>query len=1025
MSEICHGGTVAGPCDAPDFAARRPVNRSGLSTLSMRITTHGASFARMLHALPREKAVDRLTGVETLPLAMLSARTTADPTIALIDSFAATLDVLSFYSERIANEGYIRTARERLSAVELLRGVDYELKPGVAASAHLAFTVESLDDPFRVVDIPERTAVMSVPKAPGDAPQTFETIEAISARAEWNAIPARTERPQNLAIYWNAANDADAKNGAIYLLDLDNSFDLSDADPADVKEIRNAAEAADFLPLAKGIDLAAVLADLAADNALNAEIEVVIRALRIDHAQIRGVGLAIPAGARVLAVGVRYGADGAVEKVRTRPFRIDGVTEDRAYGLTRLQLGAIDAAPAPLRPLRLRLKQPVLRIGAPVLAPIAFNTGSVAATIGRATWSGDALSAFVRTQNWSRTHLMLLFRQVEDITPPEVGAPTPGLYLLRQGVAAFGAGAPAHATLAKPDQSRGPDPYATNWDTQGPGAGPMTVWTNSQGVALDDAHLYLERETPEALPDGWALLELTNGTTKAFRVARVATSSRVDFGLSGKTTGLSLRAPDGSLLDVFENNGVVKAAFAPFTFRKTTIRLASESLPFGGLPIIEDVGEDERELSLDGLYLDVETWRSVAVQGERADAPGIISDETLTLADVVHIGGFTRLTFTSGLTYNYKRPSVRVNANVALATHGETRSEPLGSGDGTRANQAFKLSKPPLTFIAAETDSGAASTLDIRVNGVLWTLVPSLLDAGPDDEVYALRIDDDGVTRVVFGDGAHGRRLPTGSQNVVATYRSGMGVEGNVASDVLSLLKTRPLGVRAATNPSAAAGAAAAETLDEARRRGPQSLRTLGRIVSLTDYEDDARAFAGIGKARAAALWLRRRRVVHVTVAPSVAGVFVAGDSTLDKLIRSMESRRDPREALVVAPHQPLYFRVGAKVTHDPRYLARDVEAAIRAALLARFGFETMTLAESVSAAGVISTIQSVAGVRLVDLDAFELYDVDAVNVAPTLAALLESKPARLNDTETDVEAAQLLTIFESAITLTLEAANA
>jgi hypothetical protein len=112
-------------------------------------------------------------------------------------------------------------------------------------------------------------------------------------------------------------------------------------------------------------------------------------------------------------------------------------------------------------------------------------------------------------------------------------------------------------------------------------------------------------------------------------------------------------------------------------------------------------------------------------------------------------------------------------------------------------------------------------------------------------------------------------------------------------------------------------------------------------------------------------------------------------------------------------------------VTHDPRYLARDVEAAIRAALLARFGFETMTLAESVSAAGVISTIQSVAGVRLVDLDAFELYDVDAVNVAPTLAALLESKPARLNDTETDVEAAQLLTIFESAITLTLEAANA
>ena len=215
MSETCHGRTVAGPCDPPDFEVRRLVNRPGLSSVSARITTHGASFARMLHALPRETAVDRLTGVETRPLAALSARGTADPTIALIDSFAATLDVLSFYSERIANEGYIRTAQERLSAVELLRGVDYELKPGVAASTHLAFTVESLDDPFRVVDIPVRTAVMSVPKAPGETPQTFETIEAISARAEWNAIPARTERAQNLAIYWNAANEADAANGAL------------------------------------------------------------------------------------------------------------------------------------------------------------------------------------------------------------------------------------------------------------------------------------------------------------------------------------------------------------------------------------------------------------------------------------------------------------------------------------------------------------------------------------------------------------------------------------------------------------------------------------------------------------------------------------------------------------------------------------------------------------------------------------------------------------------------------------------
>ena len=811
-----------------------------------------------------------------------------------------------------------------------------------------------------------------------------------------------------------------------YLLDLDNSFDLSAADPADVKEISTSAQAADFLPLAKGLDLSAALADLAADHALNPEVEVVIRALRIDEAQIRGVGLAIQAGARILAVGVRYGASGAVEKVRTRPFRIDGVTEDRAYGLTRLQLGAIEAAPAPAKTPRLKLKQPILRIGAPIVSPVAFNAVSVATTIGRATWSGDALSAFVKTQNWSRTHLMLLFRQVEDIAPPEVGAAAPGLYLLRQGVAAFGAGAPAHATLAKPDQSRGPDPYAKDWDSSGPGNGPVTVWTNSQGAALDDAHLYLERETPEATPDGWALLELANGTTKAFRVARVATSSRVDFGLSGKTTGLSLRAPDGSLLDVFQQNGAVRPAFAPFTFRKTTIRLASESLPLGGLPIVEDVGEDDAELSLDGLYLDVETGRSVAVRGERADAPGILSDETLTLADVVHIGGFTRLTFTSRFIYRYKRPSVRVNANVALATHGETRSEPLGSGDGTLANQAFKLSKPPLTFVAAETDSGAASTLEIRVNGVLWSLVPSLRDAGPDDEVYALRIDDDGATRVVFGDGVHGRRLPTGGQNVVATYRSGMGAAGNVDSDVLTLAqdatagrarRDEPFGRLRRRRGGDARRSASARTAKSAQASGGSCRLPITRTTRAPSRGSARRAPRRCGSDGGAssmslsrrpwkAFFLQATRRSRSSAARWRAGAIRASRFSLRRISRSI-------------------FASSAKVAHDPRYLAADVEAAIRAALLARFGFQTMTLAENVSAAGVISTIQSVAGVRLVDLDAFDLYDALAASAEPTLASLLESKPARLDAAGTGVEAAQLLTILESAITLTLEAANA
>src|ERR1035438_8476224 len=66
-----------------------------------------------------------------------------DPAIALLDAWAVVADVLTFYQERIANEGYLPTATERRSLLELARLVNYTLRPGVSASVYLAFTVQS------------------------------------------------------------------------------------------------------------------------------------------------------------------------------------------------------------------------------------------------------------------------------------------------------------------------------------------------------------------------------------------------------------------------------------------------------------------------------------------------------------------------------------------------------------------------------------------------------------------------------------------------------------------------------------------------------------------------------------------------------------------------------------------------------------------------------------------------------------------------------------------------------------------
>ena len=73
--------------------------------------------------------------------------------------WATVADVLTFYQERIANEGYLRTARLRDSILRLARLLDYQLRPGVAATTLLAFTL----DKHAALRIPLGQLFQSVP----------------------------------------------------------------------------------------------------------------------------------------------------------------------------------------------------------------------------------------------------------------------------------------------------------------------------------------------------------------------------------------------------------------------------------------------------------------------------------------------------------------------------------------------------------------------------------------------------------------------------------------------------------------------------------------------------------------------------------------------------------------------------------------------------------------------------------------------------------------------------------------------
>lgn len=265
------------------------------------------------------------------------------------------------------------------------------------------------------------------------------------------------------------------------------------------------------------------------------------------------------------------------------------------------------------------------------------------------------------------------------------------------------------------------------------------------------------------------------------------------------------------------------------------------------------------------LFIVTESKDALALTSAKED------DEIVT--EVVSIGGsdpdsfgHTTISLKTPLENTYDRKTVTIYANVAPATNGSSKEEILGRGDASQPFQKFVLKQSPLTYVQAPTSEGRISTLKVKVNDIKWEEVPSLYDLDGKQQVYITRMGDDGNTTVQFGDGITGARLPTGAE-IKAIYRIGTGLQGLVKANQITLLMTRPLGVKGVNNPGRPEGAEDTEPRDLARRNAPSTVLTFDRIVSLKDYEDFARSFAGIGKAKATWIWDGDKRVVQIIVA--------------------------------------------------------------------------------------------------------------------------------------------------------------
>ncbi len=853
------GGNDCGCC--ADMTAGAPealFNRPGLSTLAYRVATH-ARFKQALLA--------RLSSAELPALAGLRTRDDDDFTIALVDGWAMLADVLTFYQERIANESYLRTARERLSVLELAALIGYRARPGVAAGTHLAFTLEEAagapDQAVAITPIARGTRVQSIP-GPGEKAQTFETVEDIEGRVAWNRLkPRMSQMP-----------DQPFDSGFLYL-------------------------------------------DGTSTNLKPGDAVLLVGDERLNH------------------------GDDSLWDIR----RVQAVDEDHAADRTRVDwepgVGTYDPAKLPAQRPRVQ----ALRLKAALFGYNAPHPRSLHADI-RANYGGD-IATGTPPPDWSFTfggnaidldnaYLTVLSQGWLVLVKPN------GIrQLYRASSVAQSAG--ARYALSGKTTHIVPD-ITTSLASEFAGSSyrSTAVYAQSEELALGEAPL-TEPVAGDSVVLDRAVADLPPGKALVVRGRR----AQVKVFVAGLSL-YNLATGTVKLLALGQQLTLLAKPFPWWWFPAVLIWYLRDEDGFeglapswvGGIDIVPAAARDE-------TVAEIATLKSVEPEDAR----------------------HSKLVFSAPLANAYDRFSVEVLGNVVRATHGESVGEILGSGDARTPYPRFTLKQPPLTHVSAASASGTESTLQVRVGDVLWHEVLALFGQGAQDRVFITRTDDDGKTTIQFGDGRAGARLPSGQNNIRASYRKGIGLGGLVAGGKISMLIGPPLGVKSVVNPLAATGAADPESLDDARSNAPIPVLTLDRAVSLRDFEDFARGFAGIAKALATWSWDGQTRRIFITVA-GPDGAEIKPDSDLyANLVAALAAAGDPFVTFAVKTHRPAFFRAGLKVKVDPDYLPEVVLPAVEAALRGCFAFANRAFGQPVAMSEVIAVAQAVAGVIAIDLD--------------------------------------------------------
>lgn len=179
--------------------------------------------------------------------------------------------------------------------------------------------------------------------------------------------------------------------------------------------------------------------------------------------------------------------------------------------------------------------------------------------------------------------------------------------------------------------------------------------------------------------------------------------------------------------------------------------------------------------------------------------------------------------------------------------------ELLGVSDGS-AGQSFTLLHAPVLALDPERDYIVSDGVGLPRQP--WSYVEDFGDSAAEDRCFTL---DHLTGKVTFGpallqpDGTvyrFGAAPPKGSTLRFKRYQYGGGVAGNVPREMLRVLRQPVPYVQEVANRRAARGGADAQSLEDAKLRAPQKLRTRTRAVTADDFEYLAAQAPGVARAR-------------------------------------------------------------------------------------------------------------------------------------------------------------------------------